>query len=112
MSMPDFGFTWSGVRALDPSNPLSPEVHKVLEAEPGILNCISCGQCTAVCTASAYTSMSFYRVVLNLLRGQTKEASLMAHGCMLCGKCRMTCPRGVNIHNAVMLISALMHTKA
>jgi heterodisulfide reductase subunit C len=112
MSRPDFGFSWSGARALDPSQPLGSEVQKVLDGEPGLLDCISCGQCAAVCTAGAYTSMSFYRVVLHLLRGETKEASMMSHGCMLCGKCRMTCPRGVNIHNAVMLISALMHTKA
>jgi Fe-S oxidoreductase len=43
---------------------------------------------------------------MNLLlrRGETAELETEIQKCMLCGKCMLVCPRGINIRNVIMLI--------
>lgn len=72
---------------------------------PDINTCIACGSCTATCTASNFTEMSFRRVLLMLQRGKGEEAKKMIQRCMLCGKCTLVCPRGINIRKILLDIT-------
>ena len=72
--------------------------------EPSFVSCFGCGTCTATCSAGRYTSFNFRMLRLNALRGQTDNLRAEAEKCMLCGKCQMICPRGVNTRNIVLAI--------
>jgi heterodisulfide reductase subunit C len=39
-----------------------------------------------------------------VMRGQTATVHAEAGKCMLCGKCQMACPRGVNTRNVLLAI--------
>jgi heterodisulfide reductase subunit C len=39
-----------------------------------------------------------------LRRGETVELESEIKKCMLCGKCQLVCPRGINLRNVIMLI--------
>jgi heterodisulfide reductase subunit C len=43
---------------------------------------------------------------MNLLlrRGETTSLAKEIDKCMLCGKCMLVCPRGINIRNVIMLL--------
>lgn len=98
--MTDFGFR------LNPSSTINlDEVDRHLyfrlaRIEPEIKTCISCGSCTATCTAGRFSGMSLRKVILALERGAGVEK--MLSGCMLCGKCTMVCPRGINTRHAIL----------
>jgi len=44
------------------------------------------------------------RISLSLRRGETTELESEIQKCMLCGKCMLVCPRGINLRNVIMLI--------
>jgi heterodisulfide reductase subunit C len=47
-----------------------------------------------------------------LRRGEVKNLQTEIDKCMLCGKCMLVCPRGVNLRNVAMLIKkALVNHK-
>ena len=66
--------------------------------------CIGCGACTALCTAGNLTSFNFRKVHTLVRRGEYQGAYEEMNKCMLCGKCRLVCPRGINTRGVVMLI--------
>ena len=66
--------------------------------------CIGCGACTALCTAGNLTSFNFRKVHTLVRRGEYEGAYEEMNKCMLCGKCRLACPRGINTRGVVMLI--------
>mgnify|MGYP000775736821 FL=1 len=66
--------------------------------------CIGCGACTAVCTAGNLTEFNFRKVHTLVRRGEYQGAYEEMNKCMLCGKCRLVCPRGINTRGVVMLI--------
>ena len=70
--------------------------------EPDARICMACGCCSATCTAGPFTGMSVRKVLLDLQRGKSKEVSKMLSGCMLCGKCTMVCPRGINTRHLIL----------
>lgn len=76
----------------------------VLKFEPSFLTCISCGGCTATCSAGKLTDFNIRRISLMLRRGETDKLSTEIDKCMFCGKCTLVCPRDVNIRNVVLLI--------
>ena len=47
-----------------------------------------------------FSGMSVRKVILNLQRG--KDISAMMQNCMLCGKCSMVCPRGINTRHLIL----------
>ena len=53
---------------------------------------------------SGFSGMSIRKVILNLQRGREKEAVAMMRNCMLCGKCTMVCPRGINTRHLILSI--------
>lgn len=98
----DFGFTRQPSSTINLDN-VDLELYRRLEKmEPDIRICISCGSCSATCTAAPFSGMSVRKLIHNLQRGREKEAAAMARGCMLCGKCTMVCPRGVNTRHLIL----------
>ena len=63
---------------------------------------MACGSCSATCTSGQWTGMSVRKVILDIQRGKEKEAARMLKGCMLCGKCTMVCPRGINTRHLIL----------
>ncbi len=107
MANTKFGFLDANLRSIN-LNVKTPEiVEGVLQKEPSLLKCIGCGNCAAMCTAGHFTELRFYRLNLFFKRGMVEEIRKEAQNCMLCGKCQLTCPRGVNIRHAVLLMSTI-----
>ena len=77
---------------------------QVLRHEPSLAACVGCGTCVATCSAGRFTSFSLRQLQLLVKRGQTDKVHTEAEKCMLCGKCQMICPRGVNTRNLVLAI--------
>jgi len=76
----------------------------VLENEPSFHNCISCGCCTASCSAGKLTSFNIRRIGLSLRRGEIGKLNEEISKCMMCGKCSLVCPRDIQLRNVVFLI--------
>ena len=53
--------------------------------------------------------MSIRKVVLNLQRGRDIEK--MLSNCMLCGKCTMVCPRGINTRHLILSLCRIYEKK-
>lgn len=104
MSVIDFGYSISQPRAinLDKNDRMVSE--KLLRDIPELRACIGCGGCTATCTAGNLTSFNFRKVHTLVRRGEYKGAYEEMNKCMLCGKCRLVCPRGINTRGVVMKI--------
>lgn len=103
----DFGF------GLNPSSSIELDkvdlslYDKLCSLEPGARTCIACGSCSATCTASEYSGMSVRKVLLDLQRGRNQEVERMLSHCMLCGKCTMVCPRGINTRRIILTVCRL-----
>jgi len=78
---------------------------ELCKIESGAGICIGCGSCSASCPAGRLSGMSVRKVLLSLQRG--KDVREMVQGCMLCGKCTMVCPRGINTRNLILSICRL-----
>lgn len=76
----------------------------VLRFEPSFFTCMSCGGCTATCSAGSLTDFNIRRIGLMLRRGEISNLSTEIEKCMFCGKCTLVCPRDINIRNVVLLI--------
>ncbi len=76
----------------------------VLEHEPSFLTCLSCGGCTATCSAGNLVHFNVRRIGLSLRRGEINVLSNEIQKCMFCGKCTLVCPRDINIRNVILLV--------
>jgi heterodisulfide reductase subunit C len=110
--MSKFGFTILKDQQIDYDN-LSRDLARYIQAnEPSVMRCISCGSCAGSCSASRFTQFSFRKLVVNVMRGDDKQIVSEIQKCMLCGKCMLVCPRGVNTRNVIyQLRKALNETK-
>ena len=77
---------------------------QVLQHEPSFASCIGCGACVATCSAGRFIPFNLRQLRLMVIRGQIKNVRDEARKCMLCGKCQMICPRGINTRNTVLAI--------
>jgi Heterodisulfide reductase, subunit C len=75
----------------------------LFEKEPSIRRCIECGGCSATCTTSEFTAFSLRELMILIKRGETDGVFMNLKKCMLCGKCTLVCPRGVNTRNIIVL---------
>lgn len=106
--MMDFGYSISRPRAVDlDKNDLSVS-RKALKEMPEFQACIGCGGCTATCTAGNLTQFNFRKVHTLVRRGDYQGAYDEVNKCMLCGKCRLVCPRGINTRGVAMMIKRLL----
>ena len=101
----NFGYTVSTDRQIDFDLNSHDACKKVAAAEPTFNLCISCGTCTATCSAAQFTDFSLRQIILLVRRGEIKGLENEISKCMLCGKCQLVCPRNVNTRNLVIQIS-------
>lgn len=64
--------------------------------------CIGCGGCTSTCTAGNLTEFNIRKLQMLAKRGETKEVSTALQKCMLCGKCLLVCPRGIDTRGMIL----------
>lgn len=101
--MGDFGFTLLKERHIDyDANDLFVAEY-IAEREPSFRVCIECGCCSATCTAAGFTQFSLRELQILIKRGEDGRVREEIHKCMLCGKCTLVCPRGVNTRNVILL---------
>lgn len=105
MSM--FGFRISPSSTINLDKVDRSRFEKLCALEPDALKCMACGSCSATCSASEFSGMSVRKVLLCLQQGREKEAYAMMSACMLCGKCLMVCPRGINTRHLILSISRI-----
>ncbi len=100
--MADFGFSISKPQSID-TNDMDVNRLQALEAKvPSFKRCISCGACTATCSAGQFGNFNIRRIH-NLYRwDQRKGLEKELQQCMLCGKCTLVCPRGVNLRSLII----------
>lgn len=103
--MTDFGFQLSKSATIDLSRLDRTWLDSLYEQEPGARICMNCGSCSATCTAAPYSGMSVRKMLLHLERGLDVKPLLSK--CMLCGKCTMVCPRGINTRNLILTVCKL-----
>ena len=102
--MIDFGYTLSKSRTLKIENLDDSRFKALLKLEPDAGKCIGCGSCTASCSAGVFTELSLRKVILSMQRGDEKEYLNQLQACMLCGKCMLVCPRGINTRHLILSI--------
>lgn len=100
----NFGFTSITDRQIDFDRNDHGFYAAVAGKEPSVRNCISCGTCASACSAAQFTEFSLRRIILLVRRGETGTLNKEISGCMLCGKCQLVCPRGVNTRNLILQI--------
>ena len=105
----NFGYTVTRDRQIDFDANKHDLCKIVSQAEPTLNLCISCGTCSATCTAGQFTDFSLRKVILLLRRGETKGLYKEVSKCMLCGKCQLVCPRNVSTRNLVIQISKALY---
>ena len=98
----DFGFSLSPSSAVNLDRTDMSLYEMLCDREPTARTCIGCGSCSATCTVSAISGMSVRKVLLGIQRGQYREVEKTLSHCMLCGKCTMVCPRGVNLRQLII----------
>jgi heterodisulfide reductase subunit C len=108
----NFGYSITRDRQIDYDANTHEISKKIALAEPSINLCISCGTCSATCSAANFTKFSLRQLILLVRRGETKDLEKEISKCMLCGKCQLVCPRNVSTRNLVIQIGiALAESK-
>ena len=102
--MDKFGFSISKRRQIDFDANDRRIAEFVLEKEPSLRLCIACGGFSATCTAGNFTDFSLREINVLINRGENELPRENIKKCMLCGKCSLVCPRGVNTRNVVFLV--------
>lgn len=103
--MTDFGFHISKSSAVDLDKTDSSLYERLCSIDRTAATCIACGSCSATCTAGPFSGMSLRKVLNGLQRGE--DIRPMMKCCMLCGKCTMVCPRGINTRHVILTISRI-----
>ena len=101
--MGKFGYTISKGRHIDYDKNDRSIADYIAAKEPSFLRCIECGCCSATCSAGNYTNFSLREFNILLKRGEIIQVKQNIRKCMLCGKCTLVCPRGVNTRNVITL---------
>ena len=100
----NFGYGISRPRVIDMDNNDLHKSRSVIAEMPELQACIGCGSCTASCTAEGIVDFNFRKLHTLVRRGEYRGLYDELSKCMLCGKCRLVCPRGINTRGLVMLI--------
>ncbi len=107
--MIDFGFSINTPRSIDYDALKRDKAAKVLEKVPSYSLCIGCGGCTSACTAGAFGDFNIRRCHIVLSRGKYDGLEEKMRSCMLCGKCTLVCPRGVNLRSLIINMRRVLH---
>jgi heterodisulfide reductase subunit B len=95
--MDRFGFNISKGRQINYDANDRSMAEYINKREPTFKLCIECGGCTATCTTGSFTEFSLREINILLKRGENEHVRKNIRKCMLCGKCSLVCPRGVNL---------------
>jgi heterodisulfide reductase subunit C len=101
--MDKFGFDISRGRQIDYNANDRSIAEYIFSREPSFRLCIECGCCSATCTTGNFTRFSLRELQILMKRGENEQVGENIKKCMLCGKCTLVCPRGVNTRNVVIL---------
>ena len=99
----NFGFTLNKGRQINYDSNDRSIAEYISKREPTFRLCIECGACSATCTSGNFTRISLREINILLKRGENEQVRKMIFKCMLCGKCTLVCPRGVNTRNVLSL---------
>lgn len=102
--MNKFGYSTQTSRTIDYAEFDKRLIKYIYQHEPSFFSCMSCGACTATCSAGNLIDFNVRRLSLLIRRGEIFHLASEIDKCMLCGKCTLVCPRGVNTRNVIMLI--------
>lgn len=102
--MVNFGYTISKDKSLNLDEIDNSLAEFLTKQEPSFDTCISCGTCSATCSASQFTTFSLRKINLLVMRGEIDAVAKEIEKCMLCGKCTLACPRNVNTRNVILQI--------
>lgn len=108
--MTDFGFSIAPTRLIDLDRANLGPGRRALAEVPSARLCIGCGTCTAGCTAAQFSHFNIRRTHLAFSRGQTAGLAEGLDHCMLCGKCLLVCPRGVNTRGLIIRYRQLLRS--
>lgn len=109
--MATFGFSISKPRSIEPNDHQVAQLHRLEEREPSFRRCFSCGACSATCSAAQFTRFNI-RKIHHLYRwGQYAALEQELQQCMLCGKCTLVCPRGVNLRHLIISMKVLLNER-
>jgi heterodisulfide reductase subunit C len=112
MSKLNFGFTVSKPHYIDLDCADSRLADELAKREPSFRLCIQCGSCTGTCSTGQFTPFSIRHIHLMIQRGELHGLANMLEKCMLCGKCKLVCPRGVNTRNVIVEARKLLSDKS
>jgi heterodisulfide reductase subunit C len=101
--MVKFGYTISKGRQIDYDSNDRSIAEYIYDKEPSFRLCIECGGCSATCTTGNLTKFSLRELHVLIKRGENYKILESLKKCMLCGKCILVCPRGVNTRHIVVL---------
>ena len=105
--MNKFGYTLSPSSRMDLDKTDLKKFAALATIEPDVLKCMACGSCSASCTAGKFARTSLRSAILALQNGKEADALLLLQGCLLCGKCTMVCPRGINTRHLILAVSTV-----
>ncbi|MFA4851187.1 MAG: 4Fe-4S dicluster domain-containing protein [Bacteroidales bacterium] len=107
--MKNFGYTINNDRQIDFDKADRRIADYVKNHEPSFNICIACGTCTATCSAGNFTEMNLRKLMIQIKRGDLIAIRTEIAKCMLCGKCFLACPRGVNTRNIIIKINQALN---
>ncbi len=105
--MIDFGYKSSASRVVSLDNKDFRKSVKLFAEDEALRACIGCGACSGGCSAAAHTNFNFRKLHTLIRRGEYEGAKEEAEKCMLCGRCMMICPRGINTRKIVQAIKRI-----
>jgi heterodisulfide reductase subunit C len=109
MSEIQFGYTINKDRQIEYDKNDFHLAEELSKREPTFNVCISCGTCSATCTAAGFTNFNIRKLTTLIKRGEIAEVKEEIKKCMLCGKCLINCPRDLNTRNMVIEISRILN---
>ena len=98
----NWGFTIQNDNQIDFDSNSRSMFESVVLAEPSLKTCIACGSCTGTCSVNKFNYFSLRKLTLFASRGEVANLKLEIAKCMLCGKCTLVCPRGINTRNVLL----------
>ncbi|HON17992.1 MAG TPA: 4Fe-4S dicluster domain-containing protein [Salinivirgaceae bacterium] len=106
--MKNFGYKPAPSRQYDMDAISQDLYHRLIEKEPSALRCLMCGACVATCMANSINGFNVRFCHLLLKRGKIDMLGKELEKCLLCGKCQMVCPRGINTRSLVVRMQEII----
>ncbi len=100
--MRNFGFSIKDSRSDNFDSETNELYLELIKRVPSFKLCFQCGCCSATCTAGKFTDFNIRKIHTQFRRGDLDSLKSDLKACMLCGKCTLVCPRGVNLRSLIM----------